>query len=173
MTGLTTRLLTPADAPLFAALRREALLDTPHAFSNTPDEDRPVEDTARSLAGPNYAIIGAFEDTSDPPRLVGIAGLIREPRLKLSHIATIWGVYVTPTHRSRGIAASLIAHALDTARSWPGLTRVRLSVSSGCPAAQRVYERAGFRAWGTEPDGLRHQGASYDEVYLSLALSPG
>jgi RimJ/RimL family protein N-acetyltransferase len=163
---MPTRLLTPADAPLFAALRREALLDTPHAFSNTPEEDRPIEDTARSLAGPNYAIIGAFDNTS----LVGIAGLIREPRLKLSHIATIWGVYVTPTHRSRGIARALITHALDTARSWPSLARVRLSVSSGCPAAQRVYEAAGFRIWGREPDGLRHNGASYDEIYLSFPL---
>jgi RimJ/RimL family protein N-acetyltransferase len=166
MPGITTRPLTPAEAPLFAALRREALLDTPHAFSNTPEEDRPVDDTARALAGPGYAIIGAFDHTS----LVGIAGLIREPRLKLAHIATIWGVYVTPTHRSRGIARALIAHALDTARSWPNLARVRLSVSSGCPAAQHVYEAAGFRIWGREPDGLRHNATSYDEIYLSFPL---
>lgn len=139
------RPLTPEDAPAFAVVRARALIEVPHAFTNNPGEDRPIAETARSLEGEGYAVFGAF----DEGQLVGIAGLIREPRIKLAHIA----------------------RAVETARAWPGLTRVRLSVSAEATAARRVYESLGFVAWGVEPDALRTGGRSFDEVYLSLALA--
>jgi RimJ/RimL family protein N-acetyltransferase len=162
------RLLTPADAPAFVALRTQALLDVPHAFTNTPEEDRSLEEIAHSLEKESgYAIIGAL----DGGRLVGITGVIREPWIKMAHLATIWGVYVAPEHRRRGIARAMVARAIEAARSWPGVARVRLSVSAESPEARRVYESLGFKAWGVEPDVLRVGGRSFDEVYLTLPLS--
>jgi hypothetical protein len=50
---------------------------------------------------------------------------------------------------------------------------VFLSASENAPNAIRLYESLGFRAWGTEPDGLRTGGRSYSEVHLRLDLAAG
>ncbi|HYE61636.1 MAG TPA: GNAT family N-acetyltransferase [Phycisphaerales bacterium] len=163
------RRLTAADTGAYAALRREGLADTPHAFTAS-DGDDPGQDeagVARSLAGPGYAIFGAFAADG---RLVGAAGINRETRLKRAHRAWVWGVYVTPAFRGRGLARGLVGACVDAAKGWDGVHRVQLSVSATSDTARRVYESLGFVAWGTEIDALRTGGKSYDEVYMSLAI---
>jgi RimJ/RimL family protein N-acetyltransferase len=167
---ITIRNLVPADAPAYAAFRTEMLADTPHAFTASPGDDpgQNIEGVRASLAGPNYAIVGAFDENQ---RLVGVAGINRQEKAKRAHIAWVWGVYVTPSCRGQGVARRLIAGTIQTARSWPGVQRMSLSVSATSATARRVYESHGFIAWGTEPDALRTGGKSYDEVYLSLDLA--
>jgi len=60
--------------------------------------------------------------------------------------------------------------AIETARSWPGVDYVGLSVSVRSQAALRLYQRLGFVVWGTEPDVARVGGTDYDEVHLALRL---
>jgi RimJ/RimL family protein N-acetyltransferase len=36
--------------------------------------------------------------------------------------------------------------------------------------AQRLYERAGFCIWGTEPDALSHDGQWVVEYHMALRL---
>jgi len=43
-------------------------------------------------------------------------------------------------------------------------------VTERAPEARRLYERAGFELWGTEPDALRHAGESVTEYHLALYL---
>ena len=167
MSLMTIRRLAPGDVDAYAALRREMLVNAPHAFTASPGDDVDPASIAASLAGDGYAIVGAFDGVS----LVAAAGINRERRAKRAHVAWICGVYVTPAFRARGLARALIAAAVDHARTWPGLARVQLSVNADSRAARHVYESAGFRAWGTEPDALRVDGRSCDEVYLSLAMA--
>jgi RimJ/RimL family protein N-acetyltransferase len=47
---------------------------------------------------------------------------------------------------------------------------VHLSVSDATPAARRLYERAGFEVWGSEPDALRYEGESHLEHHMLLRL---
>ena len=77
-------------------------------------------------------------------------------------------MHVLPTHRRQGIGARLLDAAIQHARSMLDVSIVRLSVSSTAPNAQRLYERAGFRLWGTEPDSLRHNGQSATEYHMIL-----
>lgn len=79
-------------------------------------------------------------------------------------------MYVAARHRRRGIGRQLLEAAIQHARSLPGITAVRLSVSSAAPNAQRLYERFGFRLWGTEPDSLRHNGQSVIEYHMVLQI---
>ena len=39
--------------------------------------------------------------------------------------------------------------------------------------AQRLYERAGFVIWGTEPEALRYKGQAVIEYHMGLSLKPG
>ena len=165
---VTIRLLSGDDAEEYAALRRESLLDSPLAFTSSPEDDRAswAEDVREMLArGPNGVIVGAFAE-----RLVGIVGMYRERHLKRAHKMYIWGMYVTPAHRGSGVALRLIEAVVAHARAVPGITCIDLSVNSTAPGAQRVYERAGFRVWGSEPDALRYNGQSTVEHHMSLQL---
>lgn len=170
MASVSIRHLRPEDAAAYAAFRRAALLDSPLSFMSSPEDDSACSaDTVRERlkhGPPNSVIIGAFA-----PGLVGTLGLYRDGHLKAAHKVHVWGMHVLPTYRRQGIGARLLDAAIAHARSLPGVTAVRLSVSSTAPNAQRLYERAGFRIWGTEPDSLRHNGQSATEYHMILRLT--
>jgi RimJ/RimL family protein N-acetyltransferase len=163
------RELDDDDAEAYVELRRQALLDAPGAFTASPEDDLvatvgAVRDQLRR--SPDSVLIGAFRE-----RLVGTVGLYRDRHLKAAHKAHLWGMYVVPAMRGQGIASQLLAAALEHARTLPGVSCVDLSVSSAAPVARRLYERAGFRVWGSEPDALRHDGEPLVEHHMALRLS--
>lgn len=162
------RRLEEADAPALAALRRASLLDVPLTFASSPDDDfaADIADVRAHLRGaPDRFVAGAFA-----PGLVGMAGLYRDRHRKALHKAHLWGMYVMPAERGHGLGEALLRATLDHARALSGVTRVHLSVSSAAPAARRLYERAGFEVWATEPDALRHNGESVTDYHMVLDL---
>lgn len=166
----TIRLLQPEDAEAYAAIRHRALLEAPLAFASSPQDDSACSpDTVRQRlahGAPDSVIVGAFD-----PELIGTLGLYRDNHLKAAHKVHLWGMYVAPSHRRRGIGAQLLDAAIQYARSLPRVSIVRLSVSSAMPGAQRLYERAGFCIWGAEPDALRHKDESVTEHHMLLKLT--
>lgn len=181
------RPLTPTDAAAYVALRREMLADSPWSFTSSPDADRGCNEAgmAASLAGPDFTVVGAFDDyrpattgaaddhrlaTVAGARLVAVAGLNRERSQKRRHIAWLWGVYTTPARRSRGLGRAVVVATLDIARTWTDLAAVYLGVSENAPAARALYESLGFQPWGVEPDAIRTDGKSYSETHMRLDL---
>ncbi len=96
-------------------------------------------------------VFGAFEGE----RLVGVAGLRREAREKISHKATLFGMYVLPSFRGKKIGSELVRTVLKFARSQTGITVVKLTVSESNLLARRLYERHGFITFGVEPYAVR------------------
>jgi RimJ/RimL family protein N-acetyltransferase len=166
------RLLCEEDAEDWLALRREALLGAPLAFASSPEDDFALDAEALReqllRRAPESVIFGAFDE-----HLVGSVGLHRDRHRKAFHKAHIWGMYVTPSHRRRGLAAQLMSAILAHAASLPGVSWVHLSVSSTAPDARRLYDALGFRPWGTEPEALRHAGRAASETHMALPLDPG
>ncbi|MEQ8766195.1 MAG: N-acetyltransferase [Planctomycetota bacterium] len=161
---MIVRELTPDDAEAFYRIRHEGLRDTPMAFAASPEDDRAssVEATRELLdAGPS-TIFGAFD-----PELVGVVGAVRNHHLKMAHKLHVWGVYVSPAGRGRGIGEALLRAVIAYAEEVPGIDWLQLSVSSTTPAAKRLYERVGFEVWGIEPDALRYAGESGDELHMA------
>lgn len=165
------RKLTPADAADFRAFRRAALVESPAAFGESVEEhDRAsVEDVARRLAADpdSNFVLAAF----DGGRIIGTAGFHREQRLRRRHKGVVWGVFVDPACRGRGIAGQLLGRLLDDVRSLAGMRTVLLSVSTGQGAARRLYTRAGFRTVGIEPLALQTEEGFSDEEHLVLVLA--
>jgi ribosomal protein S18 acetylase RimI-like enzyme len=165
---MTIRKLIEGDVDAFLELRRAALCDVPLAFTASPEDDlvsTPEVFRERIADAPETVIFGAFVD-----RLVGVAGLYRERHVKSSHKAHLWGMYVLPDHRGRGIATGLLDSLVSHARSLEGIRSVHLSVTSAAPGAQKLYEREGFWVWGTEPDSLRLDGQAVVEHHMVLDL---
>ncbi|MCD0163666.1 GNAT family N-acetyltransferase, partial [Deinococcus sp. 6YEL10] len=111
--------------------------------------------------------LGAFVDGE----LLGLLTLVREAAPPLAHRVNVYGVSVAPPARGQSVGAALVQAGVELARSWVGVTSLHLAVMDSQPAARRLYERAGFRVWGTQPDAVRRDGRMYTEHWLSLDLT--
>jgi RimJ/RimL family protein N-acetyltransferase len=167
--AIEIRPLTKADADAFRALRLTALRETPEAFGSSYEEeiDRPREHFAARAAPPEpSATFGAFADT----RLVGTAGLSVSNRLKESHKAYMWGVFVLADFRGQGVGRELVQQVIDKAA---GNVRVlQCSVVTAQEATRRMYRAMGFVPYGLERNALCIDGDFYDEELLAIDLRP-
>ena len=162
------RRLTADDAGAYVDLRARMLTDAPLAFGASPGHDfmSSTETVREQIArGDDSAIYGAFA-----PELVAVIGVYRDDRPKTRHKMHVWGAYVTPTYRGRGLGRRLLEAAVAHAREIPGVTVLHISVTDAAPAARHLYERAGFEIWGSEPDALRHEGRTVTEHHMLLHL---
>jgi RimJ/RimL family protein N-acetyltransferase len=169
-TAITVRCLEPADCDVIIALRREALAAEPLAFGASIEDDRTLspELLRASLAdAPAFAIVGAF----DAHTLVGMAGLLRMEKVKARHRALVWGMFVAPMARGRGVGAAILRAAINRAREWPGIVQVQLSVTETSDGAARLYRSMGFHEWGVEPHALYWQGRYVNEHHLVLEVA--
>ena len=150
----TIRRLGPADAAAYRALRLQGLRDHPDAFTSSYEEESakpPAVTAGRIGADSADRVFGAFRGDT----LCGVVGLGRETRAKARHKAVVFGMYVAPDHAGHGLGRALLAHAIGAARREPGLTQLVLTVTDTNAAAVRLYERAGFRSFGVEPQAIR------------------
>src|SRR5438876_815981 len=160
--------LRAEDTAALVVLRREALEREPLAFAASSEDDRGLspEFVRTALADDQeQAVFGQFDGSV----LTGMIGLIRMSKVKQRHKAGIWGMYVVPQARNKGIGRALLEAAIRHARGW-GLDQLQLSVTEAAPGAKRLYETAGFRLWGQEPRALNWKGRFVDEYHLVLEL---
>ena len=165
------RELGPDDVLEWRAMRLRALTEEPDAFLSSAEQTaaQPVAElAARFTAEANVEspIFGAFRDGV----LVGTAGLMRLERPKVRHTTSIWGVFVAPEARGLRLGDRLVAAAVDRARRMPGVERVTWIVTASNVAARRIYDRAGFVAFGLEPRALKIGDRSFDDAHMWLDL---
>jgi ribosomal protein S18 acetylase RimI-like enzyme len=163
------RILAPEDAVVFQGLRLRALLENPEAFgaSYEEDKDTPIDKVAERIRTtlPDSPTFGAFLDGM----LVGMVGIARSPRKKQHHRALIWGMYVTPEARGKGIGKQLLTTAIDHARQ-AGVEELTLAVTVGNLSARKLYVSSGFNPYGVEPRYFKVDGRYYDLEWMWLRL---
>lgn len=167
------RILTADDADAFWRLRLQAFRDEPLAFGSTALDHagRPLSDVARELGqGEDHFAVGAFLMEGGPAVLVGVLGLDRDRRTKRRHRAKVWGMYVDPSARGRGVGRALVDEIVSRARRTAGLEQLHLTVMAGNASAQRLYERVGFAVYGRAPRAMIVDGKGYDEHLMWLDL---
>jgi RimJ/RimL family protein N-acetyltransferase len=170
---VTLRPLTIGDRVAYRDLRLRALREAPEAFTSSHDEEAASAarwSAERLATHPDQnVIVGAFDAGG---RLVGIAGVERRTRAKERHKALLYGMYVAPEVAGKGVGRRLVAAAVETARQWPGLRQITLTVTRGNERAHRLYSAAGFTTFGIEVDAIRIGGASFDKEHMVLRLAP-
>ncbi|SPA50915.1 GNAT family N-acetyltransferase [Cupriavidus taiwanensis] len=167
------RLLTPDDAAAFHALRLQGLAEAPEAFAASLEEEQDLapEAVAQRLApSADKAMFGAFEAAPGGIALAGMVGVMREPRRKHWHKASIFGMYVAPAWRARKLGRALMLRALQQAAAMPGVRQVTLCVNAGSAGAVRLYESLGFERFGLEPDALYVAPHFHDKLDMVLRL---
>jgi GNAT superfamily N-acetyltransferase len=167
---LEIRLLTEQDAEAFWNFRLLALETDPWSFVESPPELQGI--TAQEYAerlrykeGANF-VFGAFEQK----RLVGMVGFYQEIPAKRRHKGWIWGVFVAPEARGRGVGRLLMLRVIERAKAIPELDMILLTVSVGQAAPRKLYESFGFKSIGIEPRGLKIGNHHVDEEHMVLEL---
>lgn len=161
------RRLGPEDAAAFAEIRLEGLARHPDAFgSDTETESAwPLDQFAERLTG--SAMFG-FEEGGV---LLGLAGFFANTGSKRCHRGVLWGMYVRDAARGRGVGARLVEAVLAHARDH--VEQVHLEVSVDNAAALALYERCGFRRYGTDPRALKIDDRHVDAHQMVLIFAGG
>jgi ribosomal protein S18 acetylase RimI-like enzyme len=164
---LVIRPLRQDDAQAYIALRLRGLAEHAEAFTSSAEEEarKPPSAFATRLAGtperPHDVVLGAFVGDA----LVGIVGMDVDPRAKVRHRAHVFGMYVPEEHAGRGIGRALLG-ALVARATGAGLSQLVLTVTATNDAARTLYERAGFVAFGREPEAVVVNGVRHDKLHM-------
>jgi ribosomal protein S18 acetylase RimI-like enzyme len=165
------RTLVEVDAAAFREIRLRALCEAPVPFlaSHAEDAARSVEDFAARLrsSDPAVQVLGAFRDGV----LVGILGFYRHPQIKARHRSSLWGMYVTPEQRRRGIGRILLNDAIARLRAVGDVEQVELTVVRTEEPARRLYLSAGFQIQGVLRRAMKMGDEYFDEESMVLWLS--
>ncbi|ARF53261.1 GNAT family N-acetyltransferase [Streptomyces gilvosporeus] len=142
MPTLTVRTLRPEDWRLCRAVRLAALTEAPQAFGSTLSREESLTEKQwrERLAGHNQFLA---EEDGEP---CGLAGVVPVG----PHTAELVSMWVRPATRGTG-AADLLVRAVLRWADDEGIDEVRLQVTEGNTAAERLYVRHGFRRTGSPP----------------------
>jgi RimJ/RimL family protein N-acetyltransferase len=172
---VVVRPLVTTDAGAYRALRLRGLGEHPEAFTSDAEEEatRPLAWTERRIGpkddAPHDVVLGAFAHDG---ALVGVVGMDVDPRRKVRHIGHVFGMYVASQWRGHGVGARLLDALVERVRATAALEQLTLSVTAGNAAAQNLYERAGFVAWGTAPAAIKVGGVAFDKVHMAMRIEP-
>jgi RimJ/RimL family protein N-acetyltransferase len=159
---------TATDAAAFKGLRIVAMQESPRSFSSSvlEEEECSVESIQTMLSSSRRFQVGVFDNS----RLVAIAGLVHQTRLKTQHKADIFGVYVLPEFRGQGWSRRMMQTIIEHAKQQAGLEVLLLTVTEGNITAHRLYSSLGFLEYGIEPDAMRVDGQPIGEILMQLKL---
>jgi ribosomal protein S18 acetylase RimI-like enzyme len=153
------------EAAIWRTIRIEALANAPLAFSQSLEdaEKQTIDDYRKTVSGP-FPPFAAFDGAT----AIGMVGFYILGGPKVSHRGVLWGMYVSPTHRGRGIGRKLIVSVIDHARGR--VEQIHLHVVTTNIAAYDLYRSMGFVDYGVEPRALRYAGRDYDEAMMVLMM---
>ena len=151
-------------------LRLEALREEPAAFASSYEDELAFRDEVWRTR-----LTSAFERDGNRTffaevdgALIGMAGAGWSSKAKLRHVAEVYGVYVSPQMRGRGIASRLMRRLLEELRSLGHIEKVRLDVNAESRAAVRLYKKLDFAIVGTARRKLKVDGRYYDLHMMEL-----
>lgn len=165
------RPLTAADVHPYKSLRDESLYCAPEAFTadHAASVKRPANAYAPRFGAPasGHFFLGAFNAAS---QLLGCVGCERELLPQQRHSARLVSMMVAPAAQRRGIGQQLLAACIHHAAQVPGLEQLTLTVTAANQHVVRLYERAGFRAWGLLPRAIVVRGVGFDKLHMVRLL---
>jgi ribosomal protein S18 acetylase RimI-like enzyme len=159
------RRVTEEDVEALIDIRLEALQNHPVAFSADYENDlqRPLSKWLERIAeSPTFI-------AWDGEAAAGMTGIFSGRSSKTSHQGTIWGVYVRPVYRNRGLGEKLVRRCLVWARENEKKIAY-IAAAGNNTAAIRCYERCGFGVFGLQPLAICVDGRYYDELLMAQAL---
>lgn len=159
---MSIRQLKIDDWKIWKEIRLRALKDFPEAFGSSYEEELKFSEARFKEGLIKSDIFGSFESGN----LIGVAGFFSLTNLKTKHRGVLFGLYVEKDFRGKGVASELILTVINHAKTR--VSQLHLSVVTTNQQAVGLYQKFGFRIYGTEPKALKIQGQFYDEFLMVL-----
>lgn len=165
------RILTEEDVSKYQVCRLNALKTNPEAFSSTYEREAAFSiETVKERINPtsDKYVLGAFDNKET---LVGIVTFFRETGLKTKHKANVYGMYVAPEARGKGVAKHLMQELINKAKEIDRVEQLLLTVVQDNVSAKKLYNSLGFEVYGVERNALKVNGEYLDEDWMVLFLN--
>ena len=164
------RRLTRDDVDAYRAIRLEALIAHPESYGSSPESFVARSDADHMALLDRMAFFGVVSGGGE---LSGIVAFGRDEGERETHRGWLLQVYVKPQLRGTGASLALMEAAVEHARGQ--VIQVHLMVGAHNAPAIRLYEKAGFKTYGTDPRCLYVNGRYIDEHMMVRFLdeAPG
>lgn len=166
---LTIRPLEIDDFAMFLEIQREALVQSPELFGSDYEWFESLSILSKEQRYEKYMnfpyqyILGAVDDEGN---IAGMIGYSSEDSSKTRHKGTVWGLFVRPEYRGKGIATIMVMSVLETAQDMLDVEQVQLAVSTQNEASYGLYLRLGFNVFGTELHAMKIGDSYVDEYHM-------
>lgn len=166
---LTIRPLEIDDFAMFLEIQREALVQSPELFGSDYEWFESLSILSKEQRYEKYMnfpyqyILGAVDDDGN---IAGMIGYSSEDSSKTRHKGTVWGLFVRPEYRGKGIATIMVMSVLETAQDMLDVEQVQLAVSTQNEASYGLYLRLGFNVFGTELHAMKIGDSYVDEYHM-------
>lgn len=172
MEKITIKPLNSQDWQKYKQIRLEALKTNPTAFLNTfedvsgyPD-DKWQEQLKKSAKKDGVFYLFAF----DNEKIIGMNGMYWDNKPVIKHIAEVFGVFVNPGYRGKGIGKRLMNEMIFEISNNPQFTKIKIGVNAENEPAYNLYISTGFKAIGRHEKELKFGDKYYDEILLELLI---
>lgn len=166
---LIIRPLEIDDFAPFLEIQREALLQSPELFGSDYEWFESLSILSKEQRYEKYMnfpyqyILGAVDEEGN---IAGMIGYSSEDSSKTRHKGTVWGLFVRPEFRGKGIATIMVMSVLETAQDMLDVEQVQLAVSTHNEASYGLYLRLGFKVFGTELHAMKIGDSYVDEYHM-------
>jgi GNAT superfamily N-acetyltransferase len=169
MSDITVRALGADEWERYRTVRLSALEESPEAFAATLEEEQAYdEDFWRTRMTRSQRLLAEQEGNAVGVASLGQAQAEGEPVNE--KVAELFGLWVSPAMRGRGVASQLVQAGADTARQQ-GRSHLAYWVGSDNGRAVAFASGFGFRPTDSRrPMRLRQSGDDEDEIAMVLPL---
>lgn len=163
---ISIRQLTEDDWEIVRSIRLKALQNDPGVFSATYEDaiKRTEADWKAYLTGTNTAVFGIFDDAHP----IGMTGISIERDDSTYKNAFLWGSWLKPEYRGKGISKLMYQARLNWARNHATCEKITVSHRESNIASKLANQKHGFTYTHTEerrwPDGKIEKEPCYELI---------
>ena len=161
------RKLEEKDWSVFSEIRLRALQTDPSVFGSNHERESKVPESEwkSQLNNPDSAVFGVFDDDR-PVGMTGVAVDRDDPSRKT---ALLWGSWLEPDARGKGISKLFYEARIGWARQQPGVERIIVSHRESNVASKFANQKFGFVPTHVS-DKVWNDGVAEKEFHYELIL---
>lgn len=165
--NLTIKKLSEDDWREFSKIRLAALQSDPSVFGSNYEKESKFGETywRARLSGTDNAVFMLF-DSSNPIGITGISIDRADPDRKS---AVLWGSWLAPEYRGRGLSKIMYRARLDWAANHPTVEKIIVSHRASNLASKRANQKHGF-VFTHKTEKIWIDGATEDEIFYEIKI---
>lgn len=167
--SISIRQLTEDDWRVFSQVRLRALKSDPLVFGSNYETESQFSEADwrnRLRQSDNSAVFMLFAADAAPIGITGVSVFRDDPTART---ALLWGSWLEPDFRGRGLSKMMYQARIDWARRHPSINRIIVSHRASNVASKYANQKHGFTFTRTH-EKVWADGATEDEVCYELKL---